>query len=348
MAQKKAHEVDGWIARPDPRITIILLYGPDRGLVSERAKSLAEKSGLPLDDPFSTVRMDGSQSDGEAGDRLLTEARMVPMFSPRRLLWMRNAGNAKPLADAVAELAASPPPDALLLIEAGDLKKGAPLRACVEASPHAMALPCYADEERALDGLIAAETQRSGITLSPEAKTFLRSHLGGDRLASRGELEKLALYVGGRGEITLDDVRALVGDVSAVSADDMIDHVLSGNGTGFSGLFARHVRNAGEVQALLSGALRQFQSLYLLRGRMEASRQSAGTVVAGMRPPPFFSRKPILEKALGRWTAEGFQWILSQLQDTVLEARRRPDLALAVTERALLRIASSGDARPAG
>ncbi|RWC61979.1 MAG: DNA polymerase III subunit delta, partial [Mesorhizobium sp.] len=51
MAQKKAFEVDGWLARPDPRISIVLLYGPDRGLVSERAKAFAGKTGLPLDDP---------------------------------------------------------------------------------------------------------------------------------------------------------------------------------------------------------------------------------------------------------------------------------------------------------
>ncbi|TIX18960.1 MAG: DNA polymerase III subunit delta, partial [Mesorhizobium sp.] len=56
MAQKKAYEVDGWLARPDQRISIVLLYGPDRGLVAERAKAFAGKTSLSLDDPFSVVR----------------------------------------------------------------------------------------------------------------------------------------------------------------------------------------------------------------------------------------------------------------------------------------------------
>ena len=60
MAQKKAHEVDNWLARPDPKAAIVLIYGPDRGLVAERARAFAEKTGLPLDDPFTVVRLEGA------------------------------------------------------------------------------------------------------------------------------------------------------------------------------------------------------------------------------------------------------------------------------------------------
>ncbi|RWE04580.1 MAG: DNA polymerase III subunit delta, partial [Mesorhizobium sp.] len=88
MAQKKGYEVDSWLAKPDPAMAIVLLYGPDRGLVAERAKAFAAKTGLPLDDPFSVVKLDGAEVDRDEG-RLLDEARTVPMFSDRRLLWVR-------------------------------------------------------------------------------------------------------------------------------------------------------------------------------------------------------------------------------------------------------------------
>ena len=101
MAQKKAHEVDGWLARPDAAIKIVLLYGPDRGLVSERAKLFAGKTGLPPDDPFSVVRLDASEVEQQPG-RLIDEARTVPMFSDRRLVWVRNAGTGKALSEDVA------------------------------------------------------------------------------------------------------------------------------------------------------------------------------------------------------------------------------------------------------
>jgi DNA polymerase-3 subunit delta len=131
--QKKAYEVDSWLARPDPATTIVLLYGPDRGLVAERARAFAGKTGLSLDDPFSVVRMDAAETDRDDG-RLIDEARTVSMFSDRRLLWVRNAGAQKRLADDIKLLAAEPPRDAIILIEAGELKKGVGLRAVVEGA----------------------------------------------------------------------------------------------------------------------------------------------------------------------------------------------------------------------
>ena len=145
------------------------------------------------------------------------------MFSARRLLWVRNAAGQKALADDVKALLAEPPRDAIVLIEAGDLKKGAPLRAAVEASRPGMALPCYADEARDIDAVIDDELQKAGMSLTLEARQALRRNLGGDRLASRGEIEKLVLYAHGRSEIGLDDVKAMTGDVSGLSVDDAVD-----------------------------------------------------------------------------------------------------------------------------
>lgn len=222
MAQKKAHEVDGWLSRPDPKTTIVLFYGPDRGLVAERARAFAVATGLPLDDPFSVVRLEAGEIEKDPG-RLVDEARTVPMFSPRRLLWVRNAGSHKAVADEVKTLIGDPPRDAIVLIEAGELKKGAPLRAAVEAGAKAIALPCYADEGRDIDVVIDSELDRAGMTISLDARQALRRNLGGDRLVSRGEIAKLLLFAHGRREITVDDVQATTGDVSALSVDDAVE-----------------------------------------------------------------------------------------------------------------------------
>src|SRR5919109_2487748 len=153
MAEKKAYEVDGWLARPDPKIAIVLIYGPDRGLVAERAKLFVAKSGVPADDAFSLVKLDAAEVERDPG-RLLDEAGTISMFSARRLVWVRDAGANKSFADQVKALAGAPPTDTLVLIEAGDLKKGAALRSAVESSSCAIALPCYADDGRSIDTVI--------------------------------------------------------------------------------------------------------------------------------------------------------------------------------------------------
>jgi DNA polymerase-3 subunit delta len=338
MAQKKAFEVDSWLARPDPRVFLVLVYGPDRGLVSERARTFAQGTGLPLDDPFSVVRLEAGEAERDGG-RLLDEARTVPMFSDRRLLWLRNAGAQKGLADDVKVLLAEPPRDAIVLIEAGDLKKSAPLRSAVEAAGAAMALPCYADDGRDLDALIDRELARAGMTMTLEARQALRRNLGGDRLASVGEIEKLALYAHGKGEIALDDVRTLAGDVSGQSFDDAVDAMLEGRLTEFDAAFTRQCQAGGQPFLALAGAMRQMQGLHAMRGELDAGGRGVAAVVAAQRPPVFFARRKLVEKALERWNRAGIERALERLQAAVLQTRRRPDLSQSIARQALLGIA---------
>lgn len=338
MAQKKAHEVDSWLAKPNPQTAIVLVYGPDRGLVAERARAFAEKTGLPLDDPFSVVRLDGSELEKDEG-RLLDEARTVPMFSERRLLWVRNAAGQKALADDVKALCATPPRDATILIEAGDLKKNSALRNAVETSESAMALPCYADEARGIDAVIDEEMQNAGMSLTLEARQALRGNLGGDRLASRGEIRKLVLYAMGRKQIELDDVKAAIGDASGLSYDDAIDAILEGRIDEFDAVFSRHTQSGGQPFLLLASAMRQFQAIQLMRGAMEESGRPPSAVIASARPPIFFSRRTLMENALKRWDGNILSRCLTRLHDAILQTRRRPNLSTAIARQALLGIA---------
>lgn len=339
MAQKKAHEVEAWLRRPADNVAIILVYGPDRGLVSERARAFAERTGLPLDDPFSVVKLDAGEAERDQG-RLLDEARTVPMFSTRRLLWVRNAGAQKSLAEDVKALSAEPSRDAVILIEAGDLKKGVALRTAVEGSSIGMALPCYGDEDRDVDSVIDDELGKSAMGITMEARGALRRNLGGDRLATRGEIAKLALYAHGNREIELDDVLAMTGDVSGVSIDDAVDAMLDGKVDDFDQAFTRHTLGGSQSYLVLAAAMRQMQALHLMRAGM--SGRNAAAAVAAARPPVFFARRKLVERVLERWSAEALQRGLARLQAAVLATRQRPELAVEIARHALLGVAVEG------
>jgi DNA polymerase-3 subunit delta len=335
MAQKKSHEVDAWLARPDPATVIVLVYGPDRGLVSERAKQFAGKTGLDLDDPFSVVKLDAGEVESDPG-RLIDEASTVSMFGGKRLIWLRNAGTHKGTAEAVKALAERPPQDAIVLVEAGDLKKNAPLRTVAENARCAMALPCYADESRSIDQLLDQELQAASMMITLEARQLLKSQVGGDRLASRGEIQKLLLYTAGRTTIEVEDVAASLGDVAGVSADQVIDAMLQGRLADMDEKMQRALSAGTAPFLLLSTTMRQFQSLSALRAEMDASGRNASSAVASARPPVFFARRTIVENALARWTSEALAQGLDRLQQTVLLTRRRPELAVEATRQTLL------------
>ncbi|WP_028033710.1 DNA polymerase III subunit delta [Chelativorans sp. J32] len=340
MAQKKAHEVDGWLARPDPNIAVVLLYGPDRGLVSERARLFAQKSGLPLDDPFSVIKIDAAEADQPG--RLLDEARTVPMFADRRLVWVRGVGSQSAITADIAALVEEPPTDSLVLIEAGDLKKNAALRTTVERGGRAIALPCYSDDARSIDAVIDDVLSKAKLTISLDARHLLKSNLGGDRLATRGELEKLSLYCAGSGEVTADDIRALIGDVSGISTDEAVDAVMTGRIADFDNLFSRHLAGGNPAFLILSAALRHVQALQLMREQVEAQGKSPAAAVASARPPVFFARRSAVEQTVQRWNQTMLQGAAERLQGAILKSRQHPAVAESISRQALLALAIEG------
>lgn len=337
MSELKAGEVDRFLNNPDRTKILYLVYGPDRGLVSERAELLAKSTGIDLADSFSAIKLDANDLASDPV-RLVDEAYTVAMFGGDRLIWIRNAANQKDVVANIETILKEPPEAVKLIIEAGDLKKGAGLRSSVEKSPNGVTLPCYTDNAGALNALIDRTFSESGQRLSLDARHYVQEHIGGDRRASRGELDKLVLYAHGEDEITLDMARAIIGDASAISFDQVVDAVITGRLDDFDETMQAFITAGSNPQPLLAAAIRQFQQLDLLRAEMDRSGRPASSVVGSAKPPVFFARRKTVELALSRWTAQGIRHALRRLQDCVLESRMNSALTIPVARTALLAI----------
>lgn len=337
MSELKAGEVDRFLRSPDKAKVLYLVYGPDRGLVSERAEILARSTGVDLADSFSTIKLDANELAGDPV-KLIDETYTVGMFGGDRLIWIRNTGNQKDVAANIETILKDPPEGVKLIVEAGDLKKGTGLRATVEKSATGITLPCYSDNAGALNSLIDATFSETGQRLSLDARRYIQEHIGGDRRASRGELEKLVLYAHGEEEITLDMARACIGDASATSFDDVVDAVITGKLDEFDEAMQAFISAGSNPQPLLAAAIRQFHQLDLLRADMDKGGQSASAVVASAKPPVFFARRKTVELALSRWSGQGIRHALRRLQECVLESRMNAALTVPVARTALLAI----------
>src|SRR6201997_1889089 len=88
MVALRGKHIESFLARPDPGRPIILLYGPDAGLVRERAEALLKSAVDDPNDPFSMVRLDGDELSAEPS-RLVDEALTIPLFGGRRAIRVR-------------------------------------------------------------------------------------------------------------------------------------------------------------------------------------------------------------------------------------------------------------------
>lgn len=338
MSEIKSHEFDAFLQRPLGDHRLFLVYGPDRGLVSERAAQIAGRSGVDLTDPFSLIRLDGSDLQQNPG-RLLDEVNTIGLFGGEKLIWVRASGSEKPLVDGFSMLAQQSPISSFVIVEAGDLKKTAALRKSGETARSVISVACYSDDARAISGLIDQELAQANMRISPAARERLNEALGGDRIASRNEIRKLVLYCQGMATIEEEQVMDIVGDASAVSVDDAVDAVLKGDADGLRHAVAKIVASKTAIFLVLQACLKQFQLLDLMRSEMDDKRQQPAQVVATLGRHLHFRRKPLIESALRTWTSQAIRRELGRLQTAIFQSRARQSLEDSIAMQCLLAIA---------
>jgi DNA polymerase III subunit delta len=336
MVALKGSDIDRFVARPDPARPIVLVFGQDAGLVRERVEALVRAAVDDPKDPFQLARIDGDDVAG-APTRLIEEVNTVPLFGGRRAVWVKAAGRAN-FAPAVETLLKSPSADCRVVIEAGDLKRSSPLRTVCERAKNAAALPCYVDGEKELVRLIDTEMREAGLSIAPAASAALVPLLGGDRLASRHEIRKLALFARGKTRVELEDVMAVVADASTLALDGLVDAAFAGR-TGELEIQFGKARTAGTAGGtIVSAALRQVAQLHKAMLAVEDGA-SVDAAAGGIQPFVHFSRKDAVETALRTWTSARLERAMTQLAEAVLETRRQPALAEVIAQRTLLALA---------
>jgi DNA polymerase III subunit delta len=331
----RGKDIDIFLSRPDSTRPIILLYGPDAGLVRERADALMKSAVDDPNDPFSLVRMDGDDLAAEPS-RLVEEAMTVPLFGGRRAIRVR-AGS-KNFASGVDTLADSNLKDCRIVIEAGELRPESPLRKACEKARTAVAIACYPDTERDLAKLIDEELRISNLRMAPDARATLMALLGGDRQASRNELRKLTLYAHGTGEVTLDDVIAVVADASELKIDPIIDGAFAGNPAAVEVEFNKAMIAGTYPGMIMMAAQRQAALLHKASLLVEAGSSASSAVESGF-PRLHFSRKGTVEAALRNFSAARLVGIIDQLAIAALDVRKQNTLGAAIAQRALMSIA---------
>src|SRR5262249_49227243 len=173
----------------EPECRAALVYGPDAGLVAERAAALVDVfGGSRRKQATEVVRLD-ERDLAEDPARLEVELRTIPMFAEGKVV--RVSPGARIDVPTLKALLEAPLAGALV-IEAGALRPDSALRKVFESHKTAAALPSYSDDRSAAE-LIDEELDKSDLKIDSETRSYLMTRLGADQALSRGEVAKLAL-----------------------------------------------------------------------------------------------------------------------------------------------------------
>lgn len=319
-------DIESFVRKPDPKARVILVYGPDAGLVKERAAIIGKTVVVDLNDPFNAVTLTGDLLSNDPA-RLNDEANAMSMLGGSRLIRVEDADDA--LTPQIKDYLQNPSPHNLIILEAGNLGTKSPLRALCEKSDHAASLPCYVDEGRDLAALIRDTMRQNGYGIEPDAISWLAANIAGDRQRVRSELDKIALYMGPiaedakdrqRAPVTLADILLCCGEAGAEGLDDLANAIASAQGDIALRCYSRLLQEGVATVAMLRAVQSHFRRLHLTLCRME---QGLGVedAMRKLTPAIFFKQQESFKGQLKRWTPAQIENLLQKI--AALEAQTK-------------------------
>jgi DNA polymerase-3 subunit delta len=335
MVAIKSYEADKFLSARANHIWLYVVMGKDPGLISERVRKVSK---LWAAEPADIIHFDGD-SIAEDPLALLDEANSISLFGGSRAIIL--SPGRRNYMPAIEQLVAAPPRDCAIIIEAGDLKKDHALRKLSERLKEAVCIECYPDSARDLETLISAQAKEAGLSIDRDVMAALIPLLGGDRLTTRSELEKLLLYTKGQGRITREDVNLMVADESDLAMDDAVNGAFDGNFSVVEDTAARYFSSGGDGSVLLGAALRH--ALVLHRMCLDAAN--------GANPddlPRKYGRwggAKTLVPQIKRWNSARMLRAVTLLAEGVRNCRRDQRLSDVIAVRTLWSVALAAGRR---
>jgi DNA polymerase III subunit delta len=256
---------------------VYLFAGDDLGKIDatlSRLRARAESDGGP--GALESFGINGAP-DPEA---LLASIPAMSLTASRRFLladgvesW--SAAQAKPVAAALETL----PPDLTIVLVAreGSPKPKAPkvLVDAVEKAPGGEVRRCDAPKARDLPSRLRADAARRGFTLSPDGAALLVERLGTSTMRLATELDRLALWAGEGGEVTAEDLEAMVADTSEEVMWTLSDAVVDRDRATAAAAAARLSEQGESVTPLVYQMAKRLREARLALAGLDSGRSPA-------------------------------------------------------------------------
>lgn len=315
---------------------VYCLFGEESYLVEKATKQLIE---AVVDPAFKDFNLNVYYATEAKGDEICEAALSLPMFSERRVVWIKRAES---LSAAASEILLSylqqPSPYTCLVLQAAKLDQRKKL--FLELKKQAVLVEAKKLYENQVPEFIVAEVKERGRRISSDAVEMLAYLVGTNLQEMVAQVEKSILFIGERQEVTVADVRAIVSDTKVDSIFEFTDAI--GARQVDKALRCLHtiLRDNGAPLYVLNMLVRHFRQIWVVRSLLDRRISSPDDIAREAGMQPFVARKTIPQ-------AKNFQ--PAQLQD-LFQSFIATDLALKggsgmpelVLERLVLKICGQG------
>jgi DNA polymerase III subunit delta len=333
----KRPEIERALDRPGVAVRCFLLYGPDEA----GSRALADRLGKTMGADAERIDLDGATLAKDPA-LLADEAASTSLFGGAR--WIRVRANGDEVTDAVQALLDAPQAGNPVAIVAGALKPSSKLLKLALASQAVLASASYTPEGRDADQMVIGMASALGLRINPDIARRISDAAAGDRSVIAQELEKIALYLDGSGEVdaaVLDAIGAGEGESSSAA---LVDAVLTGAARNAVEEL-KQLRDGGEDGIpLVRAMLRRLLQLAALRS--EADRTGVNAAMnGGAAKALFWKEKPVVEAELKRGSSTDLAMLVERITTAQAQLMASGGAGAVIASQELLTIARAAAGR---
>jgi len=343
-------QIEPFVTSPDPKARVILIYGPDAGLVTERSKVISQSAVADLNDPFNVVTFTSEKllSDPAA---FHDEAYAQSLMGGNRLIIIKNGADS--INGILKDYLEKPSNETLVVVESDNLSPRSSLRKLCEGAKNSAAVPCYVDDERNLAQIIRDMCTHAGYGIDQDALIAFSGAIVGDRTIARNEIEKLLLYKGLKqgykgfdgefvrertGQITMNDIYASCGDVRDWSMDKLVYAIGDGDVHQTHSIIQSLFKDQVAPIVLLRSTQNHFWRLLSVKSKIKEGMNQADALKT-LTPPLFWKIQDAFQRQLNRWTISPLENALDALNRVEANSKKTGYVDTSLVENTLINLA---------
>ena len=311
------------------------VYGDEPYLVERGVKRLLARAVSPDFREFNLTVFYGGEAKGE---EIAEAAQTLPMFAERRVVLVRKSGA---LTAAALELLSGyvqdPAPSTCLIFQGEKIDQRK--KFFVDLKKNGTLVEYKRPYENQLGPFIREEATTHGKRMEPAATEILAYFVGTNLQDLASQVEKVAMYVGEREIIRVDDIKAVVCDTKVDSVFDLAN-ALGEKNLGRALRTLQTLLRDGEAPLMvLTMVTRHFRQLWRVRelvGRKVPSQEISKA--AGIHP--YFIRG-IIEQS-GGYSLSAFRMIFERFYATDLALKTSGGKPVDLLERLVMEICTTG------
>ena len=287
---------------------LYFIYGEEEFLADRAVARLVEKLVAPDFKDFNFTVLYGKECKAE---QILDNAMTLPMFAERRVILVKRAEElqAEQLEQLIPYLK-SPSPDTCLVFHGSKIDQRRKFFLELKKTDYLVEYKKLKEEQ--LPRFVQAEAELAGKRIEAAATDLLVYYTGNSLRELVSQIEKLAVYSGKRGVITIDDVRSMASDTKIDTAFELADALGNRNLDRAVRQMQTIVRDADALFPLVGALARHFRQLTMLKELLD-DKVPQDEISKRLKINPYFL-KGMLQQAK-RFRMVEFRKIFTLLHD---------------------------------